>query len=114
MRFSSSVAAALVLGALPGASAAQTVRLGAHYGVNLTEGHWEQERLGVQGELRVLGPLALSGAVSRYLNYPAVAGLTGSASQLHLNARLRARGLWSFDPGGDGFVPLRPAAQRGG
>lgn len=27
-------------------AAAQVARLGAHYGVNLTENHWEQERLG--------------------------------------------------------------------
>lgn len=38
--------------AVPGQRAtAQVARLGAHYGVNLTEGHWEHERLGVQGEV---------------------------------------------------------------
>jgi len=91
---------------VPGLGAAQTARVGAHYGVNLTEGHWEQERLGVQGEVRALGPLAVSGAFSRFLNYPGVTGLTGTAWQAQANVRLRARGKWGFASIGYGFVVL--------
>jgi len=35
---------------------AQTGRVGAHYGVNLSNGHWEDERLGAQASVHVIGP----------------------------------------------------------
>lgn len=111
MRTLSALFVATLAMGLPGLAAAQTARLGAHYGVNLTEGHWQQERLGVQGEVRVLGPLVVSGAVSRFLDYPGVTGLTGSAWQTHANIRLRAPGKWGFASVGYGFVVVRESVE---
>jgi hypothetical protein len=85
---------------------AQTARVGGHYGVNLTEGEWEQERLGVQGEVRAVGPMAVSAAVSKFVGWPGVTGISGSAWQVHANVRFRARGKWSFVSVGYGFVGL--------
>src|SRR2546426_5818909 len=34
-------------------AAAQTARVGAHYGVNLSDGHWEDERLGAQASVHI-------------------------------------------------------------
>lgn len=107
---SATLVAAMAVG-LPGLCAAQTARVGAHYGVNLSDGHWEQERLGVQGEVRVLGPLVVSGALSRYLDYPGVTGLTGAAWQTHANLRLRAPGKWGFASVGYGFVVVRQSVE---
>jgi hypothetical protein len=111
MQARSPILAAALAFALAPVAVAQTVRLGAHYGVDLTQGHWEQERLGVQGEVRVLGPLAMSGAFSAYLNYPGSPVVTGSAWQFHANARLRAPGMWSFASVGYGFVVLHQSLQ---
>ena len=36
-------------------AAAQTARAGAHYGVNLSNGHWEDERLGAQASVHIIG-----------------------------------------------------------
>jgi hypothetical protein len=98
--------------ALPAVGRAQTVRFGAHYGVNLTEGsHWEQERVGFQGEVRVLGPLVVSGAFSRFFHFPGMTGWTGSAWQGHANLRLRPRGKWTFWSLGYGFLVLHQRLQ---
>jgi len=90
---------------------AQTGAIGTHYGVNLTEGHWEQEHLGVHGEVRAVGPLVVSAAISKLIDWPAVTGLTGSAWQVHANVRLRPPGTWSFASVGYGFVVVRSSVQ---
>jgi hypothetical protein len=111
MRILPAVFAASLAVAFPGLATGQTARLGAHYGVNLTENHWEQERLGVQGEVRVLGPLVASGAFSQLIDYPGLTGWTGSAWQAHANLRLRARAGWGFASLGYGFVVVHQRLQ---
>src|SRR5947199_8195385 len=76
------LAVTLLLGLVPlvaCAAVAQTARVGAHYGVNLSDGHWEDERLGAQASVHIIGPLETAGALSVFTNWPGVTGFTGSA-----------------------------------
>src|SRR5256885_10514924 len=78
------------------AAVAQTARVGAHYGVNLSDGHWEDERLGAQASVHVIGPLETAGALSIFTNWPGATGFTGSAWQAYWTRRGWARGSGSF------------------
>ena len=85
-------------------AAAQTARVGAHYGVNLSNGHWEDERLGAQASLHIIGPLETAGAFSVFTDWPGAAGFTGSAWQAYWTMRVRPRGTWSIASLGYGFI----------
>src|SRR6266516_4044506 len=61
----SRLAVTLLFGLVPAVActaAAQTARVGAHYGVNLSDGHWEDERLGGQASVHIVGPLDTAGS----------------------------------------------------
>lgn len=83
---------------------AQVARLGAHYGVNLTNGAWEDPRFGLQGMAHLVGPVELSGALSVFTGWPGVAGFTGSAWQVYGALRVRGPGKWAFATAGYGPV----------
>src|SRR2546422_6459454 len=75
-------AVTLLVGVLPlmvSTAAAQAGRVGAHYGVNLSNGHWEDERLGLQASVHIAGPLETAGAFSLFTDWPGASGFTGSA-----------------------------------
>src|SRR5213080_5267166 len=101
------LAVTLLLGLVPlvaCAAVAQTARVGAHYGVNLSDGHWEDERLGAQASVHIIGPLETAGALSVFTNWPGAAGFTGSAWQAYWTMRVRPRGTWSIASLGYGFI----------
>src|SRR3989442_4229077 len=85
-------------------AAAQTARVGAHYGVNLSDGHWDDERLGAQASVHMIGPLETAGALSVFTNWPGATGFTGSAWQAYWTIRVRPRGSASFAAVGYGFI----------
>ena len=62
-------------------AAAQTARVGAHYGVNLSDGHWDDERVGAQASVHVIGPLETAGAFSLFTDWPGSSDFTGSHLQ---------------------------------
>ena len=67
------LAVTLLLGLVPMVActaAAQTARVGAHYGVNLSNGHWEDERLGAQASVHIIGPVETAGAFSVFTDWP--------------------------------------------
>lgn len=84
-------------------AAAQTARVGAHYGVNLSNGHWEDERLGVQGSVHVVGPLETAAGFSMFTYWPRLTGFTGSAWKAFGTLRVRPSGPMSFASIGYGF-----------
>src|SRR5437763_15152419 len=103
------LAVTLLLGLVPMVActaAAQTARVGAHYGVNLSDGHWEDERLGAQASVHIIGPLETAGALSVFTNWPGATGFTGSAWQAYWPLRVRPRRAGSFAAVGDGFLLL--------
>src|SRR3989440_10954807 len=88
------LAVTLLLGLVPlvaCAAVAQTARVGAHYGVNLSDGHWEDERLGAQASVHIIGPLETAGALSVFTNWPGATGFTGSAWQAYWTDRKSTR-----------------------
>src|SRR2546428_12535827 len=88
-------AVTLLVGVLPlmvSTAAAQAGRVGAHYGVNLSNGHWEDERLGLQASVHIAGPLETAGAFSLLTDWPGASGFTGSALQAYWTPRGPARG----------------------
>jgi hypothetical protein len=89
-----------------GNAAAQAARVGAHYGANLSDGHWDDERFGAQGSVHIVGPLETAAAFSVFSDWPGAVGFTGSAWQAYWTARVRPRGPWSFASAGYGFVLL--------
>src|SRR6266566_4748506 len=91
---------------IPCTAAAQTARVGAHYGVNLSDGHWEDERLGAQVSVHIVGPLETAGAFSVLTAWPGATGFTGSAWQAYWTMRVRPRGPLSFASVGYGFIVL--------
>ncbi len=91
---------------------AQTARVGAHYGVNLSDGHWDDERVGAQASVHVVGPLETAGAFSLFTDWPGSSGFTGSAWQAYWTARVRPRGPWSFASIGYGFVLLHSSIRN--
>jgi hypothetical protein len=83
---------------------AQVTRLGAHYGVNLTNGAWEDPRLGLQGVGHLVRAMEVSGTFSYFTAWPRVAGLTGTAWQVYGALRIRGPGHWAFASAGYGPV----------
>src|SRR5437879_11815444 len=109
------LAVTLLLGLVPlvaCAAVAQTARVGAHYGVNLSDGHWEAERLGAQASVHIVGPLETAGAFSVFTAWPGATGFTGSAWQAYWTMRVRPRGPWSFASVGYGFVLLHSSLRN--
>jgi hypothetical protein len=94
----------LVLAVSTRAAPAQSWRVGAHYGANLSNGHWEDERLGLQGSVPVVGVLEAAGGFSVFTDWPGVSGYTGSAWQGYATLRVRPRGPMSFASFGYGFT----------
>src|SRR5437667_359789 len=110
------LAVTLLLGLVPlvaCAAVAQTARVGAHYGVNLSDGHWEDERLGAQASVHIVGPLETAGAFSVLTGWPGATGFTGSAWQAYWTMRVRPRGPLSFASVGYGFVLLHSSLRNG-
>src|SRR2546425_8605271 len=102
-------AVTLLVGVLPlmvSTAAAQAGRVGAHYGVNLSNGHWEDERLGLQASVHIAGPLETAGAFSLFTDWPGASGFTGSAWRAYPPRRGRARGPSSFAAACHGFLRL--------
>ncbi len=97
---------------IPCTAAAQTARVGAHYGVNLSDGHWEDERLGAQVSVHIVGPLETAGAFSVLTAWPGATGFTGSAWQAYWTMRVRPRGPLSFASVGYGFVLLHSSLRN--
>src|SRR5256712_13852986 len=93
-------------------AAAQTARVGAHYGVNLSDGHWDDERLGAQASVHAIGPLETAGALSIFTNWPGATGFTGSAWQAYWTMRVRPRGSVSFASVGYGFVLIHSSLRN--
>ena len=93
-------------------ASAQTVRFGLHYGVNLSNGGWEDERFGGQATLHLVGPLEAAGTFSVYSNWPNVTGYDGSAWHASLTLRARPHGFWSFASAGYGFVLLHSSLRN--
>ena len=93
-------------------AAAQHSRVGAHYGVNLSDGHWEDERLGAQASVHVIGALETAAALSVFTNWPGAPGFTGSAWQAYWTMRVRPRGSWSFASVGYGFVLIHSSLRN--
>jgi hypothetical protein len=87
--------------------------VGAHYGVNLSDGHWEDERLGAQGALRVIRPVEIAGGISVFTDWPGVTGFSGTAWQAYGTLRARPGGRWAFVSAGYGFVLLHGSVQEG-
>jgi len=111
----SRLAVTLLLGMVPPVActaAAQTARVGAHYGVNLSDGHWEDERLGAQASVHIVGPLETAGAFSVLTEWPGATGFTGSAWQAYWTMRVRPRGPLSFASLGYGFVLLHSSLRN--
>ena len=111
----SRLAVTFLLGLVPTiacSAAAQTARVGAHYGVNLSDGHWEDERLGAQASVHIVGPLETAGAFSVLTAWPGATGFTGSAWQAYWTMRVRPRGPWSFASVGYGFVLLHSSLRN--
>src|SRR5437870_1797498 len=111
----SRLAVTLLLGMVPPVActaAAQTARVGAHYGVNLSDGHWEDERFGAQASVHIVGPLETAGAFSVLTGWPGATGSTGSAWQAYWTMRVRPRGPWSFASIGYGFVLLHSSIRN--
>src|SRR2546430_8259610 len=109
------LAVTLLLGLGPrvaGTATAQTGRVGAHYGVNLSNGHWEDERLGAQASVHVIGALETAAALSVFTNWPGAPGFTGSAWQAYWTMRVRPRGSWSFASVGYGFVLIHSSLRN--
>src|SRR2546429_5504394 len=94
------------------AAAAQTARVGAHYGVNLSDGHWDDERLGAQASVHMIGPLETAGALSVFTNWPGATGFTGSAWQAYWTMRVRPRGSVSFASVGYGFILIHSSLRN--
>jgi hypothetical protein len=92
--------------AVPCAASAQAVRLGLHYGVNVSNGRFEDPRLGAQGSVHLVGPLEVAGAFSVLTNWPDIQGFTGSAWFAASILRVRPRGPWSFLSAGYGLILL--------
>ena len=108
-------AVTLLVGVLPlmvSTAAAQAGRVGAHYGVNLSNGHWEDERLGLQASVHIAGPLETAGAFSLFTDWPGASGFTGSAWQAYWTVRARPRGPWSFASAGYGFVLIHSSLRN--
>src|SRR2546423_1861920 len=84
----------------------------AHYGLNLSDGHWEDERLGAQASVHVIGPLETAAALSVFTNWPGAPGFTGSAWQAYWTMRVRPRGSWSFASVGYGFVLIHSSLRN--
>lgn len=95
--FSLVVLALAVVGPARNASA-QVTRLGAHYGVNLSNGGWEDPRLGLQGVGHLVGPIEVSGTFSYFTAWP------GGAWQVYSAVRVRGPGSWAFASAGWGPV----------
>jgi len=93
-------------------AAAQTARVGAHYGVNLSDGHWDDERLGAQASVHMIGPLETAGALSVFTNWPGATGFTGSAWQAYWTIRVRPRGSASFASVGYGFILIHSSLRN--
>ena len=111
----SRLAVTLLIGMVPPVActaAAQTARVGAHYGVNLSDGHWEDERFGAQASVHIVGPLETAGAFSVFTAWPGATGFTGSAWQAYWTMRVRPRGPWSFASVGYGFVLLHSSLRN--
>ena len=111
----SRLAVTLLFGLVPAVActaAAQTARVGAHYGVNLSDGHWEDERLGAQASVHIVGPLETAGAFSVLTEWPGATGFTGSAWQAYWTMRVRPRGPLSFASVGYGFVLLHSSLRN--
>jgi len=109
------LAVTLLLGLVPlvaCAAVAQTARVGAHYGVNLSDGHWEDERLGAQASVHIIGPLETAGALSVFTNWPGATGFTGSAWQAYWTMRVRPRGSVSFASVGYGFILIHSSLRN--
>src|SRR5437899_6741773 len=109
------LAVTLLLGLVPlvaCAAVAQTARVGAHYGVNLSDGHWEDERLGAQASVHIIGPLETAGALSVFTNWPGATGFTGSAWQAYWTVRVRPRGSVSFASVGYGFILIHSSLRN--
>src|SRR5438046_10035964 len=90
----SRLAVTLLFGLVPPVActaAAQTARVGAHYGVNLSDGHWEDERFGAQASVHIVGPLETAGAFSVLTGWPGATGFTGSAWQAYWSMRVGPR-----------------------
>jgi hypothetical protein len=94
-------------------TSAQAARVGAHYGVNLSNGHWEDHRLGAQGALRVIGPVEIAGGISVFTDWPGVTGVSGTAWQGYGTVRARPGGRWAFVSAGYGFVLAHASLQQG-
>jgi hypothetical protein len=77
---------------------AQVTRFGGHYGVNLSNGGWEDPRLGLQGIDHLVGPLEISGTFSYFTAWP------GVAWQVYSALRVRGPGNWAFVSAGYGPV----------
>ena len=77
---------------------AQVTRFGAHYGVNLSNGGWEDPRLGLQGIDHLVGPIEVSGTFSYFTAWP------GGAWQVYSALRVRGPGHWAFASAGYGPV----------
>jgi len=109
------LAVTLLLGLVPMVActaAAQTARVGAHYGVNLSDGHWEDERLGAQASVHIIGPVETAGAFSVFTDWPGATGFTGSAWQAYWTMRVRPRGPSSFASVGYGFILIRSSLRN--
>jgi hypothetical protein len=105
----------VLLGFLPTVvctAAAQTARVGVHYGVNLSDGHWDDERLGAQASVHIIGPLETAGAFSVFTDWPGTPGSTGSAWQAYWTMRVRPRGPWSIASAGYGFILLHSSLRN--
>src|SRR3989442_12189585 len=102
----SRLAVTLLFGLVPPVvctAAAQTARVGAHYGVNLSDGHWEDERLGAQASVHIVGPLETAGAFSVLTEGPGATGFPGSAWQAYRTSRVCPRGPVPIARVGHGF-----------
>src|SRR5437870_5324222 len=109
------LAVTLLLGLVPlvaCAAVAQTARVGAHDAVNFSAGNWEDERLGAQASVPIIGPLETAGALSVFANWPGATGFTGSAWQAYWTVRVRPRGSVSFASVGYGFILIHSSLRN--
>ncbi|MEN8143918.1 MAG: hypothetical protein ABFS14_03110 [Gemmatimonadota bacterium] len=110
------MAALLALPLVPTAANAQGrllgVSVGAHYGFEFSNDDIDQERIGVQAVLPVVGLFEFTPAIGYFTNFPDISGFSGNAWQVFLAARVRPPGPASFLSVGYGVTALRVSAEE--
>jgi hypothetical protein len=90
-------------------AAGQTARVGMHYGAAVRNGEIQDDRLGVQASVHLLGPLETGAAFSVFVGWPGVDLYTGSAWHGYWSLRVRPSGVWSMVSAGYGLAVTHEA-----